>query len=118
MIDINKKYRTRDGREVRIYATDGGGPKKPIHGAVKDKDGWYMLAWSKNGIVSNVDKNLDLIEVRPRHRRTVWLNVYEIDEHHVGSISWDSKELADERKMNNRIACIKVDLNFEEGEGL
>jgi hypothetical protein len=24
MIDINKKYRTRDGREVRIYATDGG----------------------------------------------------------------------------------------------
>ena len=24
MIDINKKYRTRVGREVRIYATDGG----------------------------------------------------------------------------------------------
>jgi hypothetical protein len=35
MIDINKKYRTRDGREVRIYATDGDGD--PLtHGAIKD----------------------------------------------------------------------------------
>ena len=23
MIDMSKKYRTRDGREVRIYAVDG-----------------------------------------------------------------------------------------------
>ena len=25
IVDITKQYRTRDGREVRIYATDGNG---------------------------------------------------------------------------------------------
>jgi hypothetical protein len=116
MIDINKKYRTRDGREVRIYATDAGGPKKTVHGAVKEKDGWYMLAWSKNGVVSNIDRNLDLIEVRPRHKRTVWVNVYE-----KSTSIWDSKEHADaraDRASFDRIACIKVELDFEEGQGL
>ena len=33
MIDKSKTYRTRDGREVRIYATDGVGDQA-IHGAV------------------------------------------------------------------------------------
>jgi len=114
MIDKSKTYRTRDGLEVRIYATDGGGPKKPIHGAVKDKDGWYMLAWSKNGVVSNIDKNLDLIEVRPRHKRTVWVNVYGPE----SQTSHHSREQADEERDPECLACIKVDLNFEEGEGL
>ena len=113
MIDINKKYRTRDGREVRIYSTDTEGAKKAVHGAIKEKDGWYMLAWSKNGIVSNVDRNLDLIEVRPRHKRTVWINVYEDSKPALHL----SRELADQYCLD-RTACIKVELDFEEGEGL
>ena len=118
MIDINKKYRTRDGREVRIYATDGRDPF-PVHGATKEKYGWNMETWSEGGRCdAYMERDKDLIEVRPRHNRTVWLNMYEIDEDRVGSISWDSKELADERKMSNRLACIKVELDFEEGEGL
>ena len=110
MIDINKKYQTRDGREVRIYATDGGGPKKPVHGAVKEKDGWYMLAWSKNGVVSNIDRNLDLIEVRPRHKRTVWLHVW-----NGGTVCATEESYY---VPAGRIACIKVELDFAEGEGL
>ena len=35
MIDMKKKYRTKDGREVRIYATDGVG-HYPVHGAVNN----------------------------------------------------------------------------------
>ena len=110
MIDINKKYQTRDGREVRIYATDAGGPKKTVHGAVKEKDGWYMLAWSKNGVVSNIDRNLDLIEVRPRHKRTVWLHVWK-----NGTVCATEESYY---VLAGRIACIKVELDFEEGEGL
>ena len=110
MIDKNRTYRTRDGREVRIYSTDTDGAKKEVHGAVKDKDGWYMLAWSKNGIVSNVDKNLDLIEVRPRHKRTVFLHVFE-----NGSVCSTEEAYY---VVTGRIACIKVELDFEEGEGL
>jgi len=113
MIDINKKYRTRVGREVRIYATDGGQCGTRIHGAVKEKDGWYMLAWSKNGVVSNIDRNLDLIEVCPRHKRTVWVNVYADNTNSV----YGTKMRADGDK-HLRIACIKVELDFEEGEGL
>ena len=111
MIDKSKQYRTRDGREVRIYATDGveGGE---VHGSVKRSYGWCAEAWPINGLHS-VDSTLDLIEVRPRHKRTVWLNVYEKSISH-----WDSKELAADRASSDRIACIKVDLDFEEGEGL
>ena len=28
-IEMGKQYRTRDGKEVRIYATDGGGCRDP-----------------------------------------------------------------------------------------
>jgi len=34
VIDINKKYKTRNGQKVRIYATDGA-EDYPIHGAIK-----------------------------------------------------------------------------------
>ena len=117
MIDKNKVYKTRDGREVRIYATDGGGPQ-PVHGAVSGLNFWSTATWSKNGsykLVYGQENDWDIIEVRPRHKRTVLVNVYPDD--------WDvytaaSKEDADENSSYDRIACIKVELDFEEGEGL
>jgi len=113
MIDINKTYRTRDGREVRIYATDGKGIY-PVHGAVKVEGGWLHYTWKATGIegVSNVN---DLIEVRPRHKRTVWVNMYGTG---IVGETCSSKEHADLAAACYRIACIKVDLDFEEGEGL
>jgi hypothetical protein len=48
MIDITKKYETREGYEVRIYATDGCGDD-PVHGAIKFYDGWYMAKWTATG---------------------------------------------------------------------
>jgi hypothetical protein len=112
MIDINKQYRTRDGREVRIYATDGKGIY-PVHGAVKVEDGWIPYTWKEVGVegVSNVR---DLIEVRPRHKRTVWVNVYGRPD---DVTAYNDKWKADQ-SVSPRIACIKVDLDFEEGEGL
>jgi len=119
MIDINKQYRTRDGREVRIYATDGAMPR-PIHGAVKSSydSTWHSFQWHEDGrLVHNilaVDLS-DLIEVRPRHKRTVWLNMYGTG---IVGETCSSKQHADLAAAYNRIACIKVDLDFEEGEGL
>jgi len=116
MIDINKTYRTRDGREVRIYATDGGG-RNPIHGSIKDEDGWIFQVWPKSGRYINEDEDyrIDLIEVRPRHKRTVWLNVYGGD---WDAYTAESKKDADKNASDDRIACIKVELDFQEGEGL
>ena len=48
MIDINKNYRTKDGEEVRIYATDGAG-SYPVHGAVKAAKGWCYGTWTNEG---------------------------------------------------------------------
>jgi hypothetical protein len=112
MIDINKQYRTRDGREVRIYATDGV-ESEEVHGSVKRSYGWRAETWPINGLHS-VDSSLDLIEVRPRHKRTVWVNVY----NDTTTGDYETKKKADKCAYVNRIACIKVELDFEEGEGL
>ena len=112
MIDINKQYRTRDGREVRIYATDGGG-KNPVHGSIKQEDGWILQVWPKSGRYFEDDDEgyrIDLIEVRPRHKRTVWLHVW-----HSGTVCATEETYY---VPTGRIACIKVELDFEEGEGL
>ena len=110
MIDINKKYRTRDGREVRIYATDGIPPYE-VHGSIKStvSDGWISYAWSADGF-HHRDAILSLIEVRPRHKRTVWLHVFK---HTI--VAAEEPPLA---AIAGSIACIKVELDFAEGDGL
>ena len=114
MIDINKKYQTKDGREVRIYATDGH-HNQAVHGAVKDSHAWTLHAWYSDGVYARYDRNgpRDLIEVRPRHKRTVWVEVYD----EGTPIVYLSKPSAEGYHVN-RIACIKVELDFEEGQGL
>jgi hypothetical protein len=116
MIDKSKQYRTRDGREVRIYATDGD-RHAPIHGAISHPDGsWTMLSWLEDGgWCKDHETNFDLIEVRPRHKRTVWLNVYDGN---PMVQAFKDRTLADNNAWHSRIACIKVDLDFQEGEGL
>ena len=112
MISKDKQYRTRDGREVRIYATDGG--MKAIHGAIKTTDGWLQNGWYSDGRDQYGHNQCDLIEVRPRIKRTVWLNVYEND-----VFSHDSLAEAENSIVGpDRLACVKVEIDCEEGEGL
>jgi hypothetical protein len=118
MIDINKQYRTRDGREVRIYATDGRGIY-PVHGAVKVEDEWIPYTWQEIG-VEGVNNARDLIEVRPRHKRTAWLAVYPNGYIEATSkLEWRNGPcIGGPYDGEKPIACIKVELDFEEGEGL
>jgi hypothetical protein len=116
MIDINKKYRTRDGREVRIYATDGGQLKDTVHGAVLEKGCWWITSWDRNGEWSIDDSRWSLIEVRPRHKRTVWVTVWRNGYTETSSKpEWRNGPLGCGEEP---ISCIKVELDFEEGEGL
>jgi hypothetical protein len=115
MIDPKKQYRTRDGREVRIYAVDGGGAK-PVHGAIRYNELWDFHCWSSLGywaLVSGAETPLDLIEVKPRIQREVWVNVYPkcSSIHH-------SKGEADDVSALHRIACVKLTIDCEEGHGL
>ena len=109
MIDKSKQYRTRDGREVRIYATDGGG-HKPIHGAIREGESWVVASWLYDGVAA-LDCN-SLIEVKPRIKREVWANVYR-EEVRV----YSCREYADSA-AGRRIACVKLMIDCEEGEGL
>lgn len=116
MIDKSKNYRTRDGREVRIYATDGVGDHA-VHGAVKHSEGWDFYTWRSNGkFFSDVKSEDDLIEVRPRIKRTGWVNVYPSMQY--GSAMFWSKSDADVHAHTGRLACVKVEIDCEEGTGL
>tara|TARA_R110000868_G_scaffold372320_1_gene636155 strand:+ start:290 stop:619 length:330 start_codon:yes stop_codon:yes gene_type:complete len=109
MIDINKKYRTRMGDEVRIYALDGG-DIYPVHGAYKDPLGWVSCSWMQAGSRMMLEGPLDLVEVKPRIQQTVWLALYP-----HGGVGF-----APEVSMVKRdcLARYKVEIDCEEGEGL
>ena len=118
MIDPKKTYRTRDGREVRIYAVDGDG-EFPVHGAFLTKHGWKVEAWSSSGRWQNDCEDVcDLIEVKPRIKREMWVNLYPDD----SLILLDTKAEADDYGPAypnlERIACVKLAIDCEEGEGL
>ena len=113
MISKDKTYRTRDGREVRIYATDGSG-SRPIHGAINSNGYWVAHTWGSDGRYDCCQSDDDLIEVKPRIKRTVWLNVYPDK---TGDYS-QLRSLADSLATKDRLACVKVEIDCEEGEGL
>ena len=116
MIDPKKQYRTRDGREVRIYAVDGG-DEFCVHGAILIDGIWCQRSWPISGIIgSKCKSDVDLIEVKPRIQREVWANVYKNP--NIGDILFLSKEEADNCKLYDRIACVKLVIDCEEGEGL
>jgi hypothetical protein len=117
VIDPKKNYRTRDGREVRIYAVDGG-DEFCVHGAILIDGIWCQRSWPISGIIGfKCKSDADLIEVKPRIKREVWVNVYP---DRIGIVC-ESKEEADNAtgaKSCLRIACVKLVIDCEEGEGL
>ena len=119
MIDINKKYVTRDGREVRIYATDGGLENCITHGAAKNKSGyWESASWytAHGGYYDDgVPHQYDLIEVRQKITRTYWLIHWRKGDSSICFFQpIDPASMAPE--------CIAItgphEITFTEGEGL
>ena len=112
MSDKSKQYRTRDGREVRIYATDGSGDY-PVHGAVRYAGStvWVPVSWTVRGKrVSECEDVLDLIEIKPRIKRTIWVRLYD------SYCTHSSVEPVD--PSSDCLACVKVEIDCEHGEGL
>ncbi len=114
MIDKNKQYKTRSGREVRIYATDGAEPY-PVHGAIKLGDGWIYALWKSTGCcVSSVFQEMpdDLIEIKPRIKFDRWYVVNRNGDYSI----WQNKP--DAASAVNAFAVKHVVFEVEEGEGL
>lgn len=114
MISMDKQYRTRNGREVRIYAVDGGGDY-PVHGAILIDEVWDPNGWTIDGSdVVNNKRSRDLIEVKPRIQREEWVNVYPT----FTSRGHQTREIAERFAEDGRIACVKRTIDCQEGDGL
>lgn len=114
MIDKNKKYTTRSGLPVEIYATDRGGIN-PVHGAVFNCGAWRPESWTSTGVaIIGRENPIDLIEVKPRIQITAWVNVY--SDGVVGAHR--TRKRADEFASPHRVACLEITIDCEEGEGL
>ncbi len=114
-VDMSKKYKTRDGSDVRLYADDAGG-RFPIHGAVKRPDDtWARDAWTADGRWTwpGGEGCDDLVEVKPRIKRRVWVLLYP-----DGTTNIANSERTAQALKTKAIACIPVDIDCEEGEGL
>jgi hypothetical protein len=111
-ISKDKQYTTRDGREVRIYATDGAG-EYSVHGALKSSEGWFYTTWGSQGHIMKpcTETVADLIEVKPRMKIDQWLFVYR-----DGSTAWTNVKPNPDGK--NVFAVKHIVLEVEEGEGL
>lgn len=72
-VDINKKYKTRGGRTVRILATDLNGDY-PVAGSLTKEDGKdYLFRWRLNGrFIYNTESDSDLVEVPKQLEIKVW----------------------------------------------
>ena len=116
MISMDKEYRTRDGREVRVLCVDKRGSGYPVVALLKSPNGRETIdTFSSCGMrIKTAELGSDLIEVKPRIVREFWKNIYPDYE----GCSRKSREVADAVALPDRIACIKFSIDCEHGEGL
>lgn len=118
-IDLSKKYRTRDGRDVRILCTDAPGEYPVIGYAINSDASIILCKWMREGRYQVIDwPCLDLVEVREKRRLIGRLNVYE----NGVAVMYYQKQCADNAAASvnvARIACIDLSrIEYEVGEGL
>jgi len=102
---------TRDGREVRIYATDCGG-MYPNHGAVLCDNAWLIQSWSIHGKCTTLpDSNSDLIPKPPRV--TGWANVYPNPSGYKLALLHDSEEEARREAGKDAVGIIRIDQEIQ-----
>ena len=89
------KVQTRDGREVRIYATDAGGDY-PVHGARRCGDEWKSETWMQKGAYtfSTIDNAYDLVPIPQPQYFNIY--TYLIGGIFIGAM-WDSIDEANQQ---------------------
>jgi len=122
LISMDKTYKTQCGYPVKIYAIYEDQEYETVHGAMFKNGKWISALWRKDGrfdtfLFLNENDN-DLIEVKPRIKRTYWLNLYPNYPNMDYVMAHSSKAKADGAASSDRIACVKREIDCEEGEGL
>jgi hypothetical protein len=113
MLDLTKPVQTRDGRPVRIYATDGYGVFS-IHGAIDTGAGFELAQWSSDGRSLAYTPQYTLVNVPVKHMG--WFNVYREGNSFVLGSHRPVHLKTHLPHVPSRIAVVK--LEFTEGDGL
>ena len=104
-IEVGKTYQTRDGRTVRILATDLM-DLNPVVGAILFKDGIELVAYfAADGSFAGSDAENKLDLIIPPDRKSMWLNWYGPD--HSG-LYHETREQADECAGNFRTHVLEI----------
>ena len=113
-IDFTKPVQNRIGQPVTILTTTRRHPLYPVVGMVEDKD---LVLYTDEGrcFADGREHDLDLMNVPVKHTREVWVNMYPEKTDLVGH---KTRRIADDFASSDRIACIPITIEFEEGEGL
>ena len=122
--DPTKPVQTRDGKKARIKATDLANPEYPIVALVTDNTPGgleYPIIYTRDGFKYSTRKETqdDLINIPERIKREVWINVYPEGSSIDGGVSpYSQKSKADEYAHRERLACVRVVIDCEKGEGI
>lgn len=111
-IDWTKPVRTKDGRAVRVLCTDGPG-ECPVVGILDGVDGpecWHL----SGSYFESFGDGRDLENTPQRIQREYWVNVYT---GHIGG-QCKTQAIAKDMRENGCLACVKITIDCEEGEGL
>ena len=116
LISMDKQYKTRDGRAVEILKININHKNFPVAIVVTNLDGSQCTGTrTRTGRMYADRENIgDLIEVKPRIKQNVWMNIYQ----EKSPCAHFFKENADKYSYGDRIACVKVEIDCEHGEGL
>lgn len=99
MITMDKKYQTKSGSEVRLYAIAAGG-EYPVHGAVKSGEEWISMTWDSTGnFAAYTNSDCSLVEVP--ETTSYWVNVYD---------DWLDVVLYENERDSASLAVIRVDI--------
>ena len=115
MIEMGKEYKTRDGREVVILATNGRGPYPIVGQILKPSGEWRHANWSNDGriIHDSNSRDGDLIEVKPVRVYERWHSMY-ADGSYITHNTCESAA----GNWSGRIACLHIRQEYREGDGL
>ena len=118
VLDLNKPVQTRDGRKVRILATDRKGAHYPVLGLLTQADDEETVeSWTLAGEFYSGDTDeADLVNVP--EKRVLYFNIYPPTSpvyRSAGSYTANKTRAEADRNAatQDRIACIRVE--FEAG---
>ena len=116
MIDITKKYKTQDGRPVRLLCTDGPAPLFTVIGIIEGETA--VKYWAPDGkFHPNKSMSfLDLIEDKPKLRVERWVNILQNKYGEVWIYVLPDRAEAEKCTHEDLVIARAIPFVWEEGE--